>query len=315
MTTPRTFTDAPAVRAAVPLMIGLVGASGAGKTFSACRLATGIQRVTGGEIFVIDTEARRALHYAEAFKFRHVQFDAPFGSLDYLDALEHCVSRGAKTVIVDSMSHEHEGAGGLLELHDSECDRLSKLWNCSREKVQMTAWSKPKADRRRLINTVLQLGVSVIFCFRAKEKLKIVPGKQPLPLGWMPIAGEEFVYEQTLNCLLYPGCKGVPTWNPDEPGERAMVKLPEQFREIFAKPEPLSEAIGEKLARWAAGSAPAATTPAREPLDLAALEDIARAKIAAGLPALEAWAATLTKAEKVSIGADRFNAWKAEAAQ
>ena len=36
------------------------------------------QRVCGGDIFVIDTEARRALHYADAFKFRHVPFGAPF---------------------------------------------------------------------------------------------------------------------------------------------------------------------------------------------------------------------------------------------
>ena len=40
-----------------------------------------------GDIHVIDTEARRALHYASYFKFRHTPFDAPFGSLDYLAAM------------------------------------------------------------------------------------------------------------------------------------------------------------------------------------------------------------------------------------
>jgi hypothetical protein len=113
--TTRVFEDHEAKRGAVPLLVGLVGPSSGGKTFSALRLATGIQRVTGGDIFVIDTESRRSLHYADQFKFRHVPFPAPFGPLDYLAAIEYCVKRGAKVVIVDSMSHEHEGPGGVLE--------------------------------------------------------------------------------------------------------------------------------------------------------------------------------------------------------
>src|SRR6266849_4599710 len=75
----RKFEDRPAVREATPLLIGLVGPSNSGKTFSALRLATGIQRVSGGDIWGIDTESRRMLHYADKFKFRHVPFGAPFG--------------------------------------------------------------------------------------------------------------------------------------------------------------------------------------------------------------------------------------------
>lgn len=89
--TARNFEDRPAVRERVPLLLGLVGPSGTGKTFSALRLATGIQRVTAGEIFYVDTEARRALHYADKFKFRHVDFKPPFGPLDYLTVIDHCV--------------------------------------------------------------------------------------------------------------------------------------------------------------------------------------------------------------------------------
>ena len=191
MTTPiRTFEDAPATRERVPLMVGLVGPSGGGKTMSALRLATGVQRVTGGEIFVIDTEARRSLHYAKDFKFRHVPFSAPFGPLDYLAAIEHCVRRGAKVVIVDSMSHEHEGPGGVLESHAVETKRLAAAWKVTEKAAQMSAWAKPKGERRRMINSILQMPVSAIFCFRAKEKIKIVKGKDPEPLGFMPIAGE-----------------------------------------------------------------------------------------------------------------------------
>ena len=47
----RTFEAKPAIREAVPLLVGLTGASGCGKTFSALRLASGIQSVTGGDIY------------------------------------------------------------------------------------------------------------------------------------------------------------------------------------------------------------------------------------------------------------------------
>src|SRR4051812_34294852 len=120
----RTFDDRPATREKTPILVGLVGPSGTGKTYSALRLAAGFQRVSGGETYLIDTEARRALHYAEKFTFRHRAFGAPFSPLDYLSAIEHCVKKGATTIIVDSMSHEHEGPGGVLEMHTAEHARL-----------------------------------------------------------------------------------------------------------------------------------------------------------------------------------------------
>jgi hypothetical protein len=250
----RTFEDKPAARERVPLLIGLMGPSGGGKTYSALRLATGIQRVSGGEIFVVDTEARRALHYADRFRFRHLAFAPPFGSLDYLAAIEHCAKKGAGVVIVDSMSHEHEGPGGLLETHEAEVERLIKAWRSTREKVQMTAWAKPKSDRVRMIQSILQIPVNFIFCFRAKEKLKIARGKDPEKLGFMPIAGPELVFEMTACALLMPNAGGVPTWAPEELGEKMMTKLPAQFRALLTGARgPLDEAAGEAMAKWAAG--------------------------------------------------------------
>ena len=124
-------------------------------------------------------------------------------------------------------------------------------------KTTIAAWSQPKAKRRRLINSLLQINCNFIFCFRAKEKLKIVPGKDPQQLGFMPIAGEEFVYELTASALLLPNANGFPTWNPIEAGERLMVKLPEQFKELYAGDSwQLNEHAGEVMARWAAGVKP-----------------------------------------------------------
>ena len=78
-----------------PVLIGSLGPSSSGKTYSGLRLATGIQTVYGGDIFVVDTEQRRSLHYADRFKFKHVDFQAPYGSLDYLDALRYAKKQGA----------------------------------------------------------------------------------------------------------------------------------------------------------------------------------------------------------------------------
>jgi hypothetical protein len=278
----RTFEDKEATREKVPLMVGVAGPSGGGKTFSALRIATGIQRVTGGDIFVIDTEARRALHYADLFKFRHVPFGAPFSPLDYLAAIEHCAKKGAGVVVIDSMSHEHEGPGGVLELHAEETARLAKLWGVKESKAQMSAWQAPKAMRRRMLNTILQLPISTVICFRAKEKLKIKPGEDPKPLGFMPIAGEEIVFEMTVCCLLLPRADGVPTWQSEEIGERMTMKLPRQFKHIFVPGAPLSEDIGEQLAQWAEGEMSAA---ARELLAFVAGAD--QAGLAAFPPRME----------------------------
>ncbi|EQA97314.1 hypothetical protein L286_23605 [Sphingobium sp. HDIP04] len=245
------------MRSHVPLLVGLTGPSGSGKTFTALRIATGIQTVTGGDIYFIDTESRRALHYADRFKFKHVPFDAPFGSLDYLEALQFCVGRGAGVVIVDSMSHEHEGPGGMVDLHDAILDRMAGDDWKKRDKMTMLAWSEPKQKRRRLINGILQLNANFVFCFRAKNTSKPVKGAngktEVEQMGFMPIAGEEFVYEQTLNALLYPGANGVPTWEPEGVGEKTMVKLPRQFRALARRPGPLDEEVGMKMAQWAAG--------------------------------------------------------------
>lgn len=255
----RQFTANDAKREHVPLLIGLTGPSGSGKTFSALRLATGIQTVTGGDIYFIDTESRRALHYADNFKFKHVSFSAPFGSLDYLAALKFCVAQGAKVVIVDSMSHEHEGPGGMVDLHDQIAERMSGGDPAKLERVKMLAWSEPKQKRRALINGILQLNANFIFCFRAKNTSKPVKGKngrtEVEALGFMPIAGEEFVFEQTLNALLLPGAGGVPTWFSEQIGERTMIKLPEQFAALRDFDGPLDEKVGKKLALWADGKA------------------------------------------------------------
>jgi hypothetical protein len=251
----RTFTDSEAVRSRVPLMVGIVGPSGCGKTYSALRLATGIRKVFGGDIYVVDTESKRALHYADHFKFRHVPFGAPFSPSDYLDVLEYCAGKGASAVVVDSMSHEHEGPGGVLEWHALEVERLTKGDETKAHRLSSLAWSAPKQDRRRLINSILQLDLNVIFCFRAKDKIKPDGQGDIRQLGWMPIGGADYIYEMTVNFLLPPAANGVPTWRGLTREQEPFFKAPpKQFVELLADTRSLDETIGEGMAKWAAGN-------------------------------------------------------------
>lgn len=258
----RSFLSAPAKRIPTNVMLGLVGPSSSGKTFSAFRLATGIQRITGGDIYAIDTENGRALHYADRFKFHHVPFAAPFSPLDYLAAAEHCVNSGAKIIIVDSMSHEHEGEGGMLEWHEQEVQRMAwdersgKVDHAKAERIKGFAWTAPKLAHRRMINTLLQMPANFIFCFRAQEKLdwNDKDKGKPRDMGWMPIGDPRFMYEMLASAVLHPLANGVPVWSADEPGERKMIKLPEYFAGVLDDGRPLNEDHGEVVARWASGS-------------------------------------------------------------
>ena len=251
-----TFHFKPAIRQATPLLVGLTGPSGSGKTKSALRLAEGIVSVRGGHIAALDTEANRMLHYADEHKFVHCPFGAPFGADRYAEALLAAAEAAqGGCVIVDSMSHEHEGPGGYLDYHDQEVQRLIKDGGFRNEyAASIPAWNKPVARRRRLINTLLQINCAFVFCFRAKEKLKIEKGKDPIQLGWQAIAGDEFVFEMTVRCLLLPGAGGVPDWS-EASFKQGVPKRASSHVGMFREGQPLDEDTGRQLAEWAAGNA------------------------------------------------------------
>lgn len=332
----RTFEDRPGVRTGGVTKIGIMGPSGGGKTFSALRLATGIQRVVGGDIGVVDTENGRALMYAEYFKFRHVDFKPPYRSMDYVAAFEHFVSKGVKNIVVDSMSHEHAGLGGYLEFAEAELDRMAGDNYGKRQACKLASYIEPSKARRKMIDAIINMRVNFIFCFRAKEKVKPLRDQnnklEITNIGFMPIAGSELVFEMDACCLLLPHAGGVPTWQSDELGEKMMIKTAIQFSKIFEKPQPLSEEIGQQLAQWAQGTAktpvPPATTagaplignqvaaaageqttaPFDEPINpLIALGDAEAKK---GMPALKAWYLALPKSDQATLRAKLDTDWK-----
>ena len=162
-----TISFRPATRENVALMIGLAGASGSGKTFSAMRLAKGI---AGDKPFaVIDTEAGRAKHYADTFRFDHADLKPPFTPDAYAEAIAAADTAGYPVIVVDSFSHEHAGEGGMLDMHEAEYQRLG-----GRDSVKMTAWIKPKGAHRRMVSRLLQIRAHMILCLRAEEKIDMV---------------------------------------------------------------------------------------------------------------------------------------------
>lgn len=252
----RRFMIQPAVRQPVPLLLGLAGPSGSGKTYSALRLAHGIARVAGGDIVVIDTENGRARHYADLFAFHHIDFAPPFGPLDYLAALKTAERAKPACIIIDSLSHEHDGEGGTLDCVTAELDRLAGADTSLQQKLAAAAWRRPKAARRALVSGLLRSRAHIIVCIRASERVRI--GREPstvepVELGLTPIAAPELLFEFTCSALLRGGAQGSPTWSSHLPGEHAAIKLPRQFESVFSGSGPLNETHGELLARWSNG--------------------------------------------------------------
>lgn len=251
-----TITFRPAVRESVGLIIGLVGPSGGGKTYTGMELASGI---AGDKPFaVIDTEAGRAKHYADRFRFDHADLRPPFRPGAYAEAIKAADDAGYPVVLVDSFSHEHAGEGGLLDWHEEEYQRLG-----NRDAVKMTAWIKPKMAHRQMVQRLLQVRAHLILCFRAEEKIEMVrrldpeTGKSKLEIvpkqtlagfsGWVPICEKNLPFELTASFMLMP----------DKPGYPQPIKLQEQHRHLFPLDQPIGRESGQRLAEWARGGTPA----------------------------------------------------------
>ncbi len=238
----------PAIREKVGLLIGIVGCSGSGKTYSAMRLASGIVG-KGKKFAVIDTEARRSLHYAGMFNFDMCEVKAPFRPDSYSEAIKAADEAGYEAIIVDSFSHEWSGEGGILDWQESELDRMAGDDWKKREACKMAAWIKPKMGHKQMIQRLLQVRANLILCFRAEEKVKMEKDANNktviVPIGWQPVCSKEVPYEMTVSFLL----------TPDKPGYPHPLKLQEQHKTLFPLDKPINEESGRKVAEWASGGA------------------------------------------------------------
>lgn len=252
-----TFIFRKAVREDVGLIIGLIGPSGGGKTFTAMRLASGM--AGGSKFCVIDTEAGRAKHYADQFKFDHGDLKPPFRPSHYADAIHAADAQGYKVIVVDSMSHEWAGEGGILDWQEDELDRMAGDDWKKREACKMAAWIKPKMQHKQMVQRLLQVRAHLILCFRAEEKVAMErdeKGKiQIIPKGWMPICEKNLPYELTVSMLL----------TPDRPGFPNPIKLQEQHKALFPLDRPINEETGQRIAAWAGRAPVKESEPAQSP--------------------------------------------------
>ena len=241
------ITFRPAIRENVGLLLGLMGGSGSGKTYTAMRLASGI---AGDKPFaVIDAEARRALHYADQFRFDHAELQPPFTPEAYTEAIHAADKAGYPVIVVDSMSHVWAGDGGVLDMQEAEFERLG-----SKEAVKMLSWAKPKMAHKKFVQSLLQVRAHLILCFRAEQKIEmvrengkmVVHQKQTLTGldGWQAICDKTLPFELTTSFLL----------TADRPGIPQPIKLQEQHRALFPLDQPINEASGRGVASWAAGA-------------------------------------------------------------
>ena len=111
----------PATRQAVKLKLAVQGPSGSGKTLGALALAEGL--AAGGKLAVIDTENGSAALYADRYAFDTVVMHAPYTSAKYQAAIDAAAQAGYAVVVVDSISHQWAGDGGILSRKEADDQR------------------------------------------------------------------------------------------------------------------------------------------------------------------------------------------------
>ena len=198
-----TFVPSSEIKRKASLIIGLSGPSSSGKTYSALLLAQVLAKDKGGKVYGIDTENSRMGDYKNKSlfpnltPFMHTAMDEPFSSERYLEAVKTAEAAGAGCIVVDSASDEWVGEGGVLDLHETTIQRMSRGDFSKRDKVNFAAWAVAKPPHKKLANALFRLNAHLILCFRAEKKtaMEKVNGKQVFSdQGIQPIIGTALPY-------------------------------------------------------------------------------------------------------------------------
>lgn len=217
-----------AQRHQVKLRLGLSGASGFGKTYSALLLAHGITN-DWTKIAIIDTENNSASLYSDLGNFNVISFSEPYSPERYIKAIKTCEESNIEVIIIDSISHEWQGTGGCLHIHEQLGGRFQD-------------WANVTPRHQAFIDAIMQSKAHVITTVRSKidysmdissnGKTKVVKH------GLKSITREGFEYELTANFELI--------------NENHMAKASKDRTGLFMnKPEfIINSATGRKLMQW-----------------------------------------------------------------
>jgi len=230
---------APAVRTKKKLRIALDGPSGAGKTYSALLIASGL---TGGDlskVALVDTEHGSASLYAHLGPFAVAEMHPPYSVEKYVQALAAAAAEGYEVVVLDSLTHAWSGEGGLLDY----VDRVAKTRTSGNS---FAAWKEGTPLQKQLTDAILGSACHVIVTMRTKTEYVIEENergkKVPRKIGLAPEQRKDFEYDMDL--VLDLTREHLATASKDRTGVWAeRMEVP-------------AAGHGEELVAWLAGAAP-----------------------------------------------------------
>lgn len=252
----RRFTFEDGEHKDIPILIGLSAASGGGKTHTAMRIALGMQREAGegaGPIVLIDTDNRRGLALGPrpgqkadpegdppSYAFKYLQLTPPFDPQSYMEAVEQAAILGPSVLVIDTMSDEWNGEGGMLEEVDD-----------NQARNQFGHWKEPKKKHKRLMARLRQLQCPVIITMMAEDKVKQA-GSQIVHIGWTPVCCRTPPLPRDLTFHFFVGHDGVPGALASSREEFDHAKAGIGAHGLVKDGEIGTEEVGRRLARWAA---------------------------------------------------------------
>lgn len=172
-----------AVRPALKARLMISGPTGAGKTWTALKIAEVLAE--GGKILVIDTEKESALTYADNFTFVHLPWLPPFDPRELGRTLTEAGHEYA-AVIVDSTSHFWRKEGGTLDIAGGK----------------FTGWKDARPAQEDLVQALLDCHAHVIFCARSKMEhvQEEVNGRHVVrKVGMAPQQDDDLEYELNIS--------------------------------------------------------------------------------------------------------------------
>lgn len=243
-----------AERRKAKLRVGMFGPSGCGKSKSSLLMASGM--APWEKVCVVDTENGSADLYSDLGPYSVITLEPPYDPRKYAEAIEAAGKAGFEVIIVDSITHEWAGTGGMLELADQ-----------MQQKVRdgRLAWMKVTPWHNRFMDAILQSPAHVICCGRSKQEhvigqkeVKGLASNQVEKLGLKAVTREGFDYEMTVSFDI--DMRHLATCSKD----RTMVEGRALFQDRPA--QVIDRTYGERLMEWANGGsdAPARCDSCRE---------------------------------------------------
>lgn len=228
-----------ATREQIYTKIALMGSSGSGKSYSALRLAVGMQKklekLLGrpAKILMANTEGSRGLYYANEFEYDIADIEAPYTPEVFIELIDDAVEAGYDILIMDSVSPEWEGKGGCLEMHAMLGSKV-------------TDWKSISPRHDKFLDAIEKSPIHIIATLKGKDQYEIdkdEKGKvsvKKLGLGTRQREG----FEYRFTC----------TFSIDQKTHLASAQKDNTHIFENSAGELLSEAFGERIIDWANSS-------------------------------------------------------------